>query len=167
MYSLVVGRGWFSPSIVMEFLHQETCGDFGSCAAPDFALVTPQCSSCAVWLTFNWSVELDQSNFWSNLVSACRALVTPRCSFCAVWSTFDQSVKFDWSNFQSNLVSVCRLFIDCVVCTVWPNFDWSIEFNRPVEFNWSNFRSNLGTVDLILSQETEDCCCCCGACISG
>ena len=30
----------------------------------------------------------------------------------------------------------------------------------------SNFQSNLGSVDLILSQETEDCCCC-GACISG
>ena len=85
MYSLWVGKGWVFPSIVMEFLHQETCGDFGSCAAPDFALVATQCSSCAVWSNFDQLVESDRSS----LGLVCRLSID--CAVCTVWPNF-------WSN---------------------------------------------------------------------
>ena len=50
IYSLVVGKGWVSPFIVTELLHQETCAYLGPCVVLDFALVAALCSSWAVWL---------------------------------------------------------------------------------------------------------------------
>ena len=102
MYSLVVGKGWFFPFIVMELLHQETCGDFGSCAAPDFASVITLCSSCAVWSNFDWLNF--QLNFWSNLGLVCRLSID--CAVHTVWSNFGWSyfcLNFDQSNFWPNL----------------------------------------------------------------
>ena len=103
MYSLVVGKGWVFPSIVMEFLHQETCRDFGSCAAPDFASVTTQCSSCAVWL-----------NFRSSLGLVCRLSID--CAVCTVWPNFDRLVEFDWSNFWSVDLILSHETEDCCYC---------------------------------------------------
>ena len=100
MYSLVVGKGWVFPSIVMEFLHQETCGDFGSCTAPNFALVTTLCSSCAVWLNFDWS------NFWSNLGPVDLIANFDWSNFQSNLGPVDLIANFDWSNFRSNLGSV-------------------------------------------------------------
>ena len=50
MYSLVVGKGWVFPFIVIEFLHHETCEDSGLWVVLDLALVAALCSSWAVWL---------------------------------------------------------------------------------------------------------------------
>ena len=49
MYSLMVGKGWVLPFIVIELLHQETCADLGSCALPDLALVAALCSYWEAW----------------------------------------------------------------------------------------------------------------------
>ena len=88
LYSLVVGNGWVFPFIVIELSHQVTCGDFGLCSVPDFALVAALCSSCAVWSNFDRS----------NLGLVCRLSID-----CAVWLNFDRS------SFLLNLGSDCRL----------------------------------------------------------
>ena len=52
MYSLVVGKGWVLPFIVIELLHQEYFADLRSCAVLDLALAAALCLSWASWLAF-------------------------------------------------------------------------------------------------------------------
>ena len=50
IYSLVIGKGWVLPFIVIELLLHETCADLGSCAVLDFTLIAALCSSWAAWM---------------------------------------------------------------------------------------------------------------------
>ena len=67
MYSLVAGKGWVFPFIVIELLHHETCADLGLYAVLYLALAAALCSSWVVWsvlgvvlrLSIDWAVFVE------------------------------------------------------------------------------------------------------------